>query len=244
MTPPDRPLLSLVVPTRNENDNVDRLVTRTSHALDDLPGGWELLLVDDSDDDTPQRAEAIAGRGHPVRVLHRPAGHRVDGLSGAVLDGFRSARGDVLAVMDADLQHPPELLTELVAAVVRDGADVAVASRYCQGTTAADLAGLDGRWRRLASRVLRWPAWLVRPRTRQVSDPLAGYFAFRRQVLDGVTLRPTGYKILLEVLGRGRWQRVTEIPYAFAPRTAGTSKAELRQGAIFLHHVARLATDR
>lgn len=244
MTRYDRPLLSLVVPTRNECDNVDRLLARTELALHDVPWGWELLLVDDSDDDTPQRAEAAAGRGHPVRVLHRPLGERRGGLSGAVLAGFRASRGDVLAVMDADLQHPPEVLPDLVAAVVVAGADVAVASRYCRGTTAQDAAGLEGRWRRLASRTLRWPAWLVRPGIRHVRDPLAGYFAFRRQVVDGVTLRPTGYKILLEILGRGHWQQVTEIPYTFAPRTAGTSKAELRQGAFFLQHVARLATDR
>ena len=238
------PLLSLVVPTRNESDNVDRLVERTASALQDSGWPWELLLVDDSDDSTPERADAAARRGHPVRVLHRPRGERVDGLSGAVLAGFVEARGQLIAVMDADQQHPPEVLPQLVDELVAGRADVAVASRYCAGTTRHDTAGLDGRWRRVASRGLRWPAWIVRPRLRQVTDPLAGFFAFRREVLSGVVLRPTGYKILLEVLSRGRWASVVEVPYSFAPRTAGTSKAELRQGAIFLRHVARLATDR
>jgi glycosyltransferase involved in cell wall biosynthesis len=243
-TQPGAPLLSLVVPTRNESEGLEALLERTSQALRRAPWAWELLLVDDSDDATPQRAAEAADRGHPVRVLHRPTGERVDGLSGAVIAGFAAARGSVLAVMDADLQHPPEVLPRLVDELVEGGADIAIASRYCAGTTTTDSAGLDGRWRRLASRVLRWPAWAVRPRLLRVADPLAGFFALRREVLLHVRLRPTGYKILLEVLARGRWSRVVEVPYSFAPRTTGTSKAELRQGANFLRHIARLATDR
>lgn len=238
------PVLSLVVPTRNESDNLDQLVHRTTLALNEAPWAWELLLVDDSDDETPQRALAAAERGHPVRLLHRRPGDRVDGLAGAVTAGFAAADGEVLAVMDADLQHPPELLPELVGAVLADGADVAVASRYCAGADADATVGLDGWWRQLVSRLCRWPVWLVEPRLREVSDPLAGFFALRRAVLDGVTLRPTGFKILLEVLGRGRWQRLAEVPYRFAPRAAGSSKAELRQGVVFLRHVGRLAVYR
>ena len=238
-----RPALSVVVPTRNESDGVDRFVERTSQVLREAPWTWELLLVDDSDDSTPQKVAELAAQGHPLRLLHRRPGERTDGLSGAVLAGVAAAGGDVLAVMDADLQHPPEVLRQLVGAV-EDGADVAVASRYCAGAAADAAAGLDGRWRRMVSRLSRWPVWVVRPRLRQATDPLAGFFALHRSVLDGVTLRPVGFKILLEVLGRGRWQRLDEVPYRFAPREAGSSKAELRQGAVFLRHVGRLAVDR
>lgn len=234
---------TIVVPTRNEAQNVDELVRRTSAAMSGASLVWELLLVDDSDDDTPAVARRHRVEGRPVRVLHREPGERVDGLSGAVLTGFARARGRVIAVMDADLQHPPELLPELVCAVLADGADISIASRYCAGASSDATDGLDGPWRRLVSRACRWLVWLVRPRLWRVRDPLGGFFVFRRSVIRGVVLRPTGYKILLELLARGHWRRVVEVPYRFAPREAGTSKSELRQGVIFLRHLLRLVTD-
>ena len=241
---PERPAISLVVPTRNEAANVPPLVARTATAFEQMPWPWELLLVDDSDDDTPDRAGELAADGGPVRVLHRPPGRRPDGLSGAVQDGFAAAHGDVLVVMDADLQHPPEVLPDLVQPLMTGQADVAVASRYCAGAGPDASAGLDGPVRRLVSRACRWPAWAVRPRVRRVRDPLAGFFALRTEVIDGVALRPTGFKILLEILSRGRWRTVTEVPYRFERRAAGSSKAELKQGLVYLRHVGRLVRDR
>lgn len=234
------PVLTLVVPTRNEAPNLRPFFERSAAALGRLGVPWELLFVDDSDDDTPQVADRLAREGAQVRLLHRPAGSRPDGLSGAVLAGFRAARGDVLVVMDADLQHPPEVLPELVEPLLRSQAQVAVASRYCEGSAPDAGAGLDGPWRRLVSRSARWPVFLLQKRLRQVTDPLGGFFAVRREVLEGVTLAPTGFKILLEVLVRGRWTDVVEVPYRFAEREAGTSKASLRQGVHFGRHLARL----
>ncbi|GAB2932705.1 hypothetical protein GCM10027047_31320 [Rhodococcus aerolatus] len=239
-----RPDVTVVVPTRDEADNVDELVRRTSDALGGAALSWELLLVDDSDDDTPARARRHAAAGLPVRVLHREAGERVDGLSGAVTAGFAEAAGDVLAVMDADLQHPPELLADLVGAVVHGGADVSVGSRYCAGAAPDATAGLDGPWRLAVSQACRALVWVVRPGLWRVRDPLSGYFVLRRSVIDGTVLRPTGYKILLELLARGRWDRVVEVPYTFAARERGTSKSELKQGRIFLRHLVRLTVDR
>lgn len=239
-----RPHVTVIVPTRDEADNVDELVRRTHAALDGASLSWELLLVDDSDDDTPARARRHAAAGLPVRVLHRAAGERVDGLSGAVTAGFAEASGEVLAVMDADLQHPPELLAELVGAVVHGGADVSVGSRYCAGAEPNAAAGLDGPWRLAVSQVCRWLVWAVRPGLWRVRDPLSGYFVLRRSVIADTVLRPTGYKILLELLARGRWNRVVEVPYRFAARERGTSKSELRQGRIFLRHLLCLTVDR
>jgi mannose-6-phosphate isomerase-like protein (cupin superfamily) len=231
--------VTVVVPTRNEAANLRPLLDRASDALgDDL--SWELLVVDDSDDETPDVARALGEESGRVRLLHRPAGRRTDGLSGAVLDGFAAARGDVIVVMDADLQHPPEVLPELVAPVLEGRADIAVASRYCAGAAPDAGAGLDGPWRRAVSRVARWPVYAVRPRLRGVTDPLGGFFALRRDVLSDVELAPTGFKILLEVLARGRARRVVEVPYRFAEREAGDSKADLTQGVQFARHLMRL----
>jgi len=236
--------VSVIVPTRDEAENVDELVSRTRDAMVKSKLTWELLFVDDSDDDTPARAMSHAAAGLPVRVMHRAPGDRIGGLSMAVTAGFAHAQGGVLAVMDADLQHPPEVLADLVTAIVYDGADVSVASRYCAGAHADATDGLNGTWRLLVSHGCRWLVWTVRPRLWRVRDPLSGFFAVRRSVLVGTALRPTGYKILLELLARGRWDKVVEVPYHFAARERGTSKSELRQGVIFLRHLVRLVADR
>jgi mannose-6-phosphate isomerase-like protein (cupin superfamily) len=236
----DRPVdVTVVVPTRNEAPNLRPLLDRTEAALDGV-ASWELLVVDDSDDDTPEVARALGEETGLVRLHHRPAGERTDGLSGAVLDGFAAARGAVIVVMDADLQHPPEVLPELVAPTLDGRADIVVGSRYCADAAHDAGTGLDGPWRRAVSRAARWPVFLVRPRLARVRDPLGGFFALRREVLHDVELAPTGFKVLLEVLARGRWAHVLEVPYRFADREAGTSKADLRQGLAFGRHLARL----
>ena len=231
--------VTVVVPTRNEAPNLRPLLDRASRAMEGT-ADWELLVVDDSDDDTPEVAHALGEETGRVRLHHRPAGQRTDGLSGAVLDGVATARGDVIVVMDADLQHPPELLPELVAPVLAGQADVVVASRYCEGAAPDAGAGLEGPWRRAVSRAARWPVFVVRPRLARVTDPLGGFFALRREVVTDVELAPTGFKILLEILARGRWSRLAEVPYRFAEREAGTSKADLSQGVQFARHLLRL----
>jgi dolichol-phosphate mannosyltransferase len=204
-------------------------------------GGWELIFVDDSDDTTPEvvrrLADAEAGVVSPVRLLHRPRGMRSGGLGGAVREGFDIARGRVVAVMDADLQHPPEVLPALIAAVLSGEADLVAGSRY--GWAGAD-AGLSSPWRNLVSGGCRWLVHLAVPSSRPLQDPLSGLFALRRSLLDGVELRPAGYKILLEVTVRARPATVANVGFNFGPRLAGRSKASLREGLIFIGHLARL----
>jgi len=232
--------LSVVVPTRNEALNVGPLVARLQAALSHTAGGWELIFVDDSDDNTPEvvgRLVHDAGVGSPVRLLHRPRGMRSGGLGGAVSDGFAMARGRVVAVMDADLQHPPEVLPELIEPVLSGQADLVAGSRY--GWAGAD-AGLSSPWRHLVSRGCRWLVQLLVPPSRPLQDPLSGLFALRRSLLDGTKLRPAGYKILLEVTVRARPAMVGNVGFNFAPRQAGRSKASLHEGLVFLRHLARL----
>jgi dolichol-phosphate mannosyltransferase len=229
--------LSVVVPTRNEAPNIELLEQRLSLALAATPGEWELVFVDDSDDPTPEVVRSLAAAGRPVRLLHRPAGARHGGLGGAVQEGFKLARGTVLVVMDADLQHPPEVVPALVAPVLSGEAALVAGSRY---TWAGADAGLAGPGRQLVSRVCRAVVHLVVPISRPLDDPMSGLFAFRRSLLDGVALRPTGYKILLEVTVRTRPEPVRNIGFDFAPRHAGRSKATVREGVVFLGHLSRL----
>ena len=239
------PDLTVVIPTRNESDNIVPLVARLAFALGDTP--FEIIFVDDSDDSTPTEVRRVAAAsGTDVHLLHREPGSRHGGLGGAVTAGLAQARAPWVVVMDADLQHPPEVVPELLATArsVDEQAgngravDAVVASRYRgQGSS----AGLAGRLRRLVSRASGSLARLVFPvRLRAVTDPMSGFFAVRRSAVNPATLRPDGYKIMLEILVRGEIERVTEIPYTFQPRVAGESKASLRQGLRYLRHLAGL----
>nr|BFE58879.1 hypothetical protein GCM10020063_034050 [Dactylosporangium thailandense] len=238
-----RPEFTIVIPTRNEARNVGPLLDRLRSALGEVRA--EVVFVDDSDDDTPEAVRSAMGEPGPdVRLLHRPEGARAGGLGGAVSAGIASARAPWAIVMDGDLQHPPEVLVEIMAAAragsTADGrpVDVVVASRYT-GDGAA--RGLDGRFRRLASRASGAVAKIAFPRRlAAVSDPMSGFFAVRCDAVRHVDLRPVGYKILLEILVRARIDRVREVPYTFEAREAGASKASAREGLRFGRHLAGL----
>lgn len=226
-------MLSVVVPTYNEKDNVRRLLRLIDESLRGVGVEYEVVVVDDnSPDGTADVVRSLSGE-YPVRLVVRRG--RM-GLSSAVLDGIRKARGGVVAVMDADLQHPPRLLPELYERVVK-GYDIVVASRYVKGGSVKGW----GLYRRLVSRVATVIARALLPEARRVKDPMSGFFAIRREVVEGVRLNPQGFKILLEILVKGRYNRVCEIPYEFRPREAGESKLGAAEMINYLLHVVRLS---
>ncbi|WP_236029886.1 glycosyltransferase [Paractinoplanes lichenicola] len=227
---------TIVVPTYNERDNISTLLERLAAALPH--DGTEVVFVDDSTDDTPDVIRAaVAGCPIPVTVVHRE--HATGGLGGAVVEGLKAARGEWIVVMDADLQHPPEVVPTLVAAGRRDGADLVVGSRYAVGGSSK--SGLDGGYRRLVSGGSTLVTKVIfRNNLIQVSDPMSGLFAIRASSLETEELRPLGYKILLELIVRNRPGRIVEVPYAFQPRHAGESKSSLAEGVRFLKHLAIL----
>lgn len=228
------PAVTVIIPTRNEAENIEPLLTRL---LPQLPPDSEVLFLDDSDDETPTRIRQAAARDSRIRLIHRPPGSRDGGLGGAVLTGFRSARCEWVAVMDADLQHPPELLPRLLAAAQLHRVDLVVASRYRDNGQASGLHLL-----RLAiSRASTTLARLAFPlRLRNVTDPMSGFFLVRRAQLQLESLRPRGFKVLLEILVRHPQLRVAEVSYVFGRRYAGRSKASVREGLRYLGHLATL----
>lgn len=233
---PPIPQLTVIVPTYNEADNVAELSRRITAAIE--PGiPFEVVFVDDSTDETPQVIEAVAReQGAPLTVLHRE--NPVGGLSTAVVEGLRVARGDWIVVIDGDLQHPPEVVPRLVEEGRRSEADLVVATRYAAGGSGGGLANL---YRKLVSRWSTALTRLVFPRSlKPVSDPMSGFFAVRRSCLDIDALRPVGFKIMLELIVRNRPRRIVEVPYEFRARFAGESKSSLRQGIHFLRHLAAL----
>ncbi|WP_314254589.1 glycosyltransferase family 2 protein [Streptomyces sp. DSM 40907] len=228
--------VTLIVPTFNESGNITELLRRLGEALPDhLP--CEVLFVDDSTDDTPAVIEkAAADHPFPVSVLHRETAD--GGLGGAVVEGIKRADTDWIVVMDADLQHPPHLVPELVGEGIRTGADLVVASRYISG---GSRAGLAGSYRIAVSRAATWLTKGLFPRAlRGISDPMSGFFAMRRSVVTAEALKPLGYKILLELAVRCRPGRVAEVPFVFQDRYAGESKSTAREGMRFLAHLASL----
>ena len=228
------PGATVIIPTFNERDNIAALISRVSAALSDRDG--EILFVDDSSDDTPEVIRTLAASAPmPVRLLHRdkPEG----GLGGAVVEGIRSASYDVCIVMDGDLQHPPELLPDMIDRYEDGDADVVVASRYIGG---GDNGGLAGAMRVGVSRGATLLTKAMFPiRLSGASDPMTGYFLVDRTRVDPDALRPNGFKILLEILVRSD-VRIAEVPMEFGERLHGQSKASFVQGMQFLKHLARL----
>jgi dolichol-phosphate mannosyltransferase len=231
------PQLSVVIPTRDEAANVGPLLSRLRAAVAGID--LEVIVVDDSDDGTELLLRAEAAAWPAVTVAHRVGVDRQGGLSTAVLTGIRSARGEFVCVMDADLQHPPETIPAMLAAA-QAGSDVVVASRYVRG---GSRAGLAGTGRRLVSRGATMTARALFSEARACTDPLSGFFLCRRRVIDGIEFRPVGFKVLLELLVCVPGLTVHEVPLGFAARAAGASKANLRQGVLFLRHIRSLFVD-
>lgn len=223
-----RPRLSIVVPTRDERDNLQPLAERVFAAVD--PAGSEMLVVDDdSPDGTAAAAQALACRW-PVRCIVR-RGER--GLATAVIRGLRESRGEVCVVMDADLSHPPERIPALVAALDDPAVQMAVGSRFVPG------GKVDLDWplhRRINSRIGRL---LARPLT-PVRDMMSGFFAVRRRDLRLDALHPVGYKIALELIVRHGWTNVVELPITFCDRRSGRTKLTVAEQLRYLRHLGRL----
>jgi dolichol-phosphate mannosyltransferase len=211
--------LSIVVPTFNESKNIRELIARLERTLPDIR--WELVFVDDnSADGTHRLVREIARRDPRVRCLQR-IGRR--GLSSACIEGIFATAAPTIAVMDADLQHDERILPSLYEQIHKNGADVAIGTRYADG-------GSTGQWdkRRVSfSRLATRASNVVLKQ--KVSDPMSGYFMLRREVVENCVtkLSAVGFKILLDILASTKTPlRIAEVPYTFRDRFAGESKLD------------------
>jgi dolichol-phosphate mannosyltransferase len=227
--------LSLIIPTYNESQNISKLLKVVSELLDPhFAHQYELIVVDDDSPDLTWQYAYDLGTIYPqIRVVRRQ-GER--GLSSAVVRGWQVARGEILGVIDADLQHPPEILLKLLASMAA-GADLAIASRHIEGGGVSDWSFA----RRFLSRGAQVLGLLILPQVvGRVTDPMSGFFMVRRSAIADIPLKPRGYKILLEVLGRGRITEIAEIGYVFQERAEGSSKVTRRQYLDYLFHLVQL----
>jgi dolichol-phosphate mannosyltransferase len=228
--------ISFVIPTYNEGENIAAFLQAVRRVLDQaVPGAWEVVVVDD---DSPDRTWEIAlsMKDFPnLRVLRR-VGER--GLASAVIRGMQAARGGAVGTINADFQHPPEVLGPMAKAIAT--ADLVVASRFVPG------GGLGNwRWsRRIASRGAHLLGRMILPKVfSRIADPLSGCYLVRRAAIAGVELRPVGFKTLMEITARGRIDRIKECPYQMRDRERGQSKAGAQQTVEYLKHLFRLRDE-
>lgn len=227
---------ALVVPTLNEAGNIESLLQRVEAALEPLPITCEVIVVDDdSTDGTPEIVKAIARSNSRIRLLSRKSQR---GLAGAVVHGWLHSDADLVGVIDADLQHPPELLPLLLAAMC-EGCDIAIASRY-EGNN-----GVKG-WNPVRAAISRVSTLAALPLQRddlRIEDPMSGFFIVRRDAIDGICFETKGFKLLLEILVRARIRSAREIPFQFGIRRAGKSKAGAGVAFRYLHLLGKLSRE-
>jgi len=209
-------LLTVELPTYNEAENLPVIV----HELEELAIDIEIVIIDDgSPDGTGKIAQELASRYGNIKVVER---EKKEGIASAIAEGLKVASGKYVVVMDADGQHPVNMIPLMLERAA--SADIVIASRYVRGG-ACEL----GFTRKLVSRVSTALAHLLIPETKKIMDPLSGFFLFRRELFSDDFVISDGYKILLIMLAGCRNCSVVEIPYSFGNRMAGKSKFGLRE---------------
>lgn len=235
--------VTIVVPTRNERENIGPLLNRLEEAMSGVI--TTVIFVDDSDDDTAERIgdESVLYTSETFRphLIERLGGERVGGLSGAVIAGISAADTQWVCVMDGDLQHPPATLREMLDRAAVSDTSIVIASRY---TAEGSNSGLTRLSRKVASSAAGRLAKSVFPRAlKSVTDPMSGFFLVDRSKLDMRVIRPRGFKILLEILISHPEIRPCEVAFAFGGRESGDSKASAKQGVEFVRQLAQLRAN-
>ena len=230
----NKPDFSLIVPTYNERDNIAILIEKIDKAL--KQANYEVIIVDDNSPDGTSELARTLVRQYPITVITRK---NQRGLASAIVEGFKQAEGSILGVIDADLQHPPEILPKLLERV-KNGAGMAIASRYIDG---GEIKGWSIK-RQIISVMSKLLAQILLPTTRKIKDPLSGFFIIKREVIKGIRLSPTGYKIALEILVKGHTNEIVEVPYTFVKREKGKSNLDIREGINYIIHLYSLVKYR
>jgi dolichol-phosphate mannosyltransferase len=229
--------VTILLPTYNEANNVPPLLRALNATLLGTGHDYEILIIDDSNDNTPRVIHNMMTTYPEVRLIHREEKDRT-GLATAFVEGFKMAEGEYILCMDSDLQHPPEVVPRLIEAIKESGNDVIVATRYRSGGGAD---GLGTLYRKFASHVCRVLSWIFLPQTRKTTDPGSGFFIMKKELIADVSFGGLrGFKILVDILSRTPWSQVSEVPYVFRKRENEESKATLKQGYQFILHLLHL----
>jgi len=221
--------ISVVVPTLNECANMPELIKR----IENLNSKCELIIVDsDSQDGTRDIAEKEANKlNQKIRVINTG---KLD-LSNSAILGFRETKTKYVVLMDADLQHPPEMIDSHLEKIKKENADIVLASKYVKGSEIENSLG-----RLIIAKGFIFMVYTCFPRLIKIKDPSSGFFIFNKKLIDGVELKPVGFRTLLEILIRAKPKKVIEVPYKFSKREKGSTKANFNQVKMHLIHLKRL----
>lgn len=211
--------LSIVLPTYNESQNITRMLDSIAEALP-VDAHAEIIVVDDnSPDGTGDIASRhkVSNKKLSIQVIKRPCKL---GLSSAILAGVQSAAGQIVVVMDGDFSHPPHTIPKMVEELKDSKYDIVVASRYIKG---GSVIGWPFKRRLMSKGAIKIAQVGLGI---QVNDPMSGFFAFKRGIIEGIKFDAIGYKMLLEILVKAKGARIKEVPYTFTNRRAGASKLD------------------
>ncbi len=231
-------LVSIIPATFNEKENIAPLIEKIRKTMKNVSYAYEIIFADDSTDDTPEKIKSFQRKFPNIKYLRGPG----KGLSAAFIAGFKVARGKYIICMDADLQHPPSLIPKIVSQL-ENGSEVSIASRYIPGGSNEGLGkfwSFYGIYRRLISNSMSLLTKILFVPIRKTTDPMTGFFGFRRDLIENKKLEAKGFKILVEILMRTKPEKVTEVPLKFQPRKHEDSKATIRQGINFFKHLKQL----
>lgn len=225
--------VSVVIPTYNERGNIEKLIPAVFDSCKALKADVEAIIVDDNSPDGTGRLAEELGRKYRVKVIHRTGKL---GLASAVIKGFSESKSDILGVMDADMSHPPNVLPELIEPILKGEAEVTVGSRYVRG------GGVEV-WP-LHRRIISRAATMMAKHLTKVKDPMSGIFFLKKSAIEGVNLNAKGYKIGLEVLVKGKYSKVSEVPYVFRNRFVGKSKLTAMEYIHYLRNIIVLTAHK
>jgi len=236
MVRPSKAKLSIIVPTYNESQNIVRMLDSIAETLSPYKGSEIIVVDDNSPDGTAEVAKSHANfistkKEIRIEIISRNGKF---GLSSAIVKGVQSATGDFLVIMDGDFSHPPQVIPSIIQALQDSNYDIVIASRYVKG---GSIIGWPFKRRLMskgATKIARYGLGI------DVKDPVSGFFAFRRDIINGLKFDAIGYKMLLEILVKTKGARVKEIPYTFTNRRIGTSKLDAKVMFNYLRAVMRL----
>lgn len=202
-------MISIMLPTYNERENLPILIEK----IISLKLNVKLIIIDDnSPDGTGKLADKLAEKYKNIRVYHR---YHEKGLGSAIKFGFEKTRSDFVGVMDTDLSHNPKTIVEIFKKI-KEGADFIIGSRYVDG-------GGIREWPFLRRFISKIATWMVKPLT-HVKDPMSGFFFIKKDVIRNMEINPESCKICLDIIVRGRYKKIVEVPYIFTNRKKGKTK--------------------
>ena len=236
MVKPSKAKLSIVVPTYNESQNIVKMLDSIAETLSPYATAEIIVVDDNSPDGTAEIASLHAKNISNKKKLHVEIIRRDGkfGLSSAIIEGVQFATGELLVVMDGDLSHPPQVIPSIIEALRDSNCDIVVASRYIKG---GSIIGWPFKRRLMskgATKIAQYGLGI------EVKDPVSGFFAFRRDIIDGIKFDAIGYKMLLEILVKTKGARVKEVPYTFINRSTGASKLDVEVMFDYLRAIMRL----